>query len=137
MPRFSKSVYTDNTIILYFLCLTTKILLYYYCRNFPNGQPDFPNMLILKRLGGVNPPPPQYPLATALIAYEIEFACYLPCSGQARTRVASELTVYLILAKQAKILVNFWLVFELMRVHECSSELADSQILMRVNWSWA
>jgi hypothetical protein len=52
MPWFRKSVYTDNTIILYFLYLTTKILLYYHCRNFPNGQPDFPNMLILKKLGG-------------------------------------------------------------------------------------
>jgi hypothetical protein len=63
MPWFRKSVYTDNTIILYFLYLTTKILLYYYCRNFPNGQPDFPNMLILKKLGGgVNhPPPPNTP----------------------------------------------------------------------------
>jgi hypothetical protein len=54
MPWFRKLVYTDNTIILYFLCLTTKILLYYYCRNFPNGQPDFPNMpLILKKVGGL------------------------------------------------------------------------------------
>jgi hypothetical protein len=52
MPWFCKSVYTDNTILLYFLCLTTEILLYYYCCNFPNGQPDFPNMLILKKLGG-------------------------------------------------------------------------------------
>ena len=51
MPRFRKSVYTDNTIILYFLCLTTEILLYYYCRNFPNGQHGFPIMLILKNLG--------------------------------------------------------------------------------------
>jgi hypothetical protein len=51
MPWFRKSVYTDNTIILYFLCLTKKILLYYYCRNFPNGQLDFPNMLT---------PPPRY-----------------------------------------------------------------------------
>ena len=23
-------------------------MLYYYCHNFPNGQPDFPNMLILQ-----------------------------------------------------------------------------------------
>ena len=37
-------------------------MLYYYCCNFLNGQPDFPNMLILKKVwGGV----PQYPLATA------------------------------------------------------------------------
>ena len=61
MISIRKSVYTDNTIILYFLCLTTKILLYYYCRNFPNGQPDFANMLILKKLGVNHPPPPQYP----------------------------------------------------------------------------
>ena len=68
MPWFRKSVYTDNTIILYFLCLTTKILLYYYYRNFPNGQPDFPNMVILKKLGVTPPPPPTIPrLATALI----------------------------------------------------------------------
>jgi hypothetical protein len=36
------------------------MLFYYYCRNFPNGQPDFLNniMLILKKLGGgVNHPP--------------------------------------------------------------------------------
>jgi hypothetical protein len=51
MPWFRKSVYTDNTIILYILCLTTKILLH-YCRDFPNGQPNFPNMLILKKLSG-------------------------------------------------------------------------------------
>jgi hypothetical protein len=39
--------------------ITTKILFYYYCRNFPNGQPDFLNMLILKMLAGgaVNHPP--------------------------------------------------------------------------------
>ena len=44
--------------------LTTKISLHYHCRNFPNGQPDFPNILILKIfLGG---PPPNTPLATAL-----------------------------------------------------------------------
>jgi hypothetical protein len=65
-----KSVYTDTTIILYFLCLTTKILLYYYCPKFPNGQPDFPNILILKKLGrGLTiPPPPNTPppFATAL-----------------------------------------------------------------------
>ena len=39
-------------------------MLYYYCRNFPNGQPDFPNMLILQKLGGgglTTPPiPPRY-----------------------------------------------------------------------------
>jgi hypothetical protein len=62
-----KSVYTDNTIILYFLCLTTKILLHYYCRNFPNGQPDFPNMLIIKKLGGGVTTPQYPPLATALV----------------------------------------------------------------------
>jgi hypothetical protein len=55
MPWFRISVYTDNTIILYFLCLTTKILLYYYRRNFSNGQSDFLNMLILKKLGGWHP----------------------------------------------------------------------------------
>jgi hypothetical protein len=60
MPWFRKSVYIDNTIILYFLCLTTKILLCYYCRNFPNGQPGFPNMLILKKLGVNHPLTPQY-----------------------------------------------------------------------------
>jgi hypothetical protein len=64
MPWFRKSVYTDNTIILYFLYLTIKILLYYYCRNFPNDQPDFPNMVVLKKLG-VNQPL-NTPLATAL-----------------------------------------------------------------------
>ena len=40
-------------------------MLYYYCRNFPNGQPDFPNMLILQKLGGLTTPPIP-PLATAL-----------------------------------------------------------------------
>jgi hypothetical protein len=48
---------TINYII--FSLLTIKILLH-YCRNFPNGQPDFPNMLILKKLRG-NPPPPNSP----------------------------------------------------------------------------
>jgi hypothetical protein len=50
MPWFRKSVYTDNTIILYFL-FNNWILFFYYCRDFPNGQPDFPNMLILKNRG--------------------------------------------------------------------------------------
>ena len=40
-------------------------MLYYYCRNIPNGQPDFPNMLILQKLGGLTTPPIP-PLATAL-----------------------------------------------------------------------
>jgi hypothetical protein len=56
--QFRKSVYTENTIILYFLCLTTKILLCYYRRNFPNGQPDFPNRLILKKKGRLIIPNP-------------------------------------------------------------------------------
>jgi hypothetical protein len=64
MPWFRKSVYTVNTIILYFLYLTTKILLYYYCRNFPNGQPDFPNMLILKKGPGHKLAGPGHKLAT-------------------------------------------------------------------------
>jgi hypothetical protein len=34
------------------------------CRNFPNDQPDFPNMLILKKLGGGR----NTSLATALIS---------------------------------------------------------------------
>jgi hypothetical protein len=58
MQWFRKLVYTDNTILLYFLYLTTKLLLYYYCRNFPIGQNDFPNMLILKKLGALTTPPP-------------------------------------------------------------------------------
>ena len=45
-------------------------MLYYYCRNIPNGQPDFPNMLILQKLGGLTTPPIP-PLATALIKYMI------------------------------------------------------------------
>jgi hypothetical protein len=41
-------------------------LLHYYYRNFPNGQPNFPNMLILQKLGGLATPPIP-PLATALV----------------------------------------------------------------------
>ena len=56
------------TIQLYYIfCLTTKILLCYYCRNFPNGQPGFPNMLILKKSWGLTTTlPPNTPIATAL-----------------------------------------------------------------------
>ena len=58
-------------------------MLYYYCRNFPNDQPDFPNMLILKKLG-VNHPPPPPPIphfATALvIAFQVNRLSSLDCS---------------------------------------------------------
>jgi hypothetical protein len=56
MPWFRKSVYTDNTIILYFLCLTTKILLYFCYTQFS----EYVNS---KKVGGVNHPynnPPRY-----------------------------------------------------------------------------
>ena len=71
--RFSMSKFT--ICLQFIVTIYSKILFYYYCRNFPNGQPDFLNMLSLKKLGGgVNHPqyPPRYsPVCITAATYSI------------------------------------------------------------------